>query len=114
MINDTYGHEKGDVYLQTIARVIEVIGTKEQITVRHGGDEFVLFLYGYENQEELFLDIEKLQQIRQHASAQLNEELSVPICFSFGYCLCDNKTEYRNMLAEADQAMYEDKRRRKN
>lgn len=113
-INDTYGHEKGDLYLQTIARVIEVIGTKEQITVRHGGDEFVLFLYGYENQEELFLDIEKLQQIRQHASAQLNEELSVPICFSFGYCLCDNKTEYRNMLAEADQAMYEDKRRRKN
>lgn len=37
-------------------------GTKSSIASRQGGDEFVLFLYGYKSDEELNKDIETLAQ----------------------------------------------------
>ena len=42
MINDTYGHEEGDVFIQTFASYLTRILTENSFLARFGGDEFVI------------------------------------------------------------------------
>ncbi len=113
IINDTYGHEKGDVYLKKIGEMINTFETGKSVAARQGGDEFVLFLYQYEREEDLFEAFKVLDFIRQHCLAYLGEQLRVPLSFSFGYSLAKGELGYQEMLKEADERMYENKRERK-
>lgn len=113
-INDTYGHEKGDVYLKRLFELIYNFGTKSSIASRQGGDEFVLFLYGYESEEALNETIEMLAYIQNHSSVQLGENINVSLRFSFGYCPANGNTDYQKLLKEADEKMYKNKLERKN
>ena len=41
-INDTYGHEEGDLFIQTFASYLTRILTENSFLARFGGDEFVI------------------------------------------------------------------------
>lgn len=41
-INDTYGHEQGDVFIKTFASLLTRILTENSFLARYGGDEFVI------------------------------------------------------------------------
>lgn len=112
-INDTYGHEKGDVYLKKIAEILNNFGLKSSVAARQGGDEFVLFLYGYGSEEELKEDLEKLIYIQNNTKADLDKDLRVELRFSVGYALNRGDTDYSTLLKEADQKMYNNKLERK-
>lgn len=112
-INDTYGHEIGDLYLEKMSRLFRDFGTKSSIVARQGGDEFVLFLYQYENEESLLREIEAFTQLQDHRFMQLGEKDKIPLRFSFGYCLTGDSIDYAKLLKEADQKMYENKLERK-
>ncbi len=112
-VNDTYGHEKGDIYLKGIGQAIAQMGTKDSVAARQGGDEFVLFLYGYDSQEELMYDIRSLEDMQSGRFITLDKESSVPLRFSFGYCQVDGETDYEALLREADEKMYKNKQARK-
>ena len=45
-INDTHGHEVGDKVLQIVAKRLRSLIRRQDLAVRIGGDEFVLFLDG--------------------------------------------------------------------
>lgn len=113
-INDTYGHEKGDVYLKKIGQAIADSVTRNSIAARQGGDEFVLFLYGYESKDELINDIKTLEAIQSSSFAALDEGTNVPLRFSLGYCLVNGESDYNALLKEADEKMYLNKTERKN
>ncbi len=112
-INDTYGHETGDLYLKEIARLLKGAGTKNSIVSRLGGDEFVLFLYHYESEELLREAIEDFSYLQNNSYAQLGENVYVPIRFSFGCCLTEGSTDYKRLLKEADKKMYLNKLERR-
>ena len=114
IVNDTYGHDKGDVYLKKIANVINNYGIKNSISARQGGDEFVLFLYGYDSDDELIRAITTLQYIQDNSMATLEKGLTVPMRFSMGYCLVGDSTDYQELLRQADENMYQDKAKRKS
>lgn len=44
VVNDTLGHEAGDLYLQTVARAIRESVPVKAVSYRVGGDEFVLLI----------------------------------------------------------------------
>lgn len=112
-INDTYGHEMGDIYLKKISGAINDFGQENSVVSRQGGDEFVLFLYGYKSKKELMKAIEKLENIQKRSQARLSESLNVPLKFSLGYCLTDNKKNYQQLLKNADEKMYQNKLERR-
>lgn len=112
-INDTYGHEKGDIYLKNIGRFISQKGAGNKVAARQGGDEFVLFLYGYESEAELTGELKALEEAQSDISTALDENISVPLRFSIGYYLVKGEKDYQEILKEADRRMYEDKARRK-
>lgn len=112
-INDTYGHDKGDEYLRKIADTINAFDPGNSLAARQGGDEFVLLLYQYEQEEELAEALRLLEFIQRHCMASLDPELRVRLGFSLGYVMARGQADYRELLRQADQRMYENKRERK-
>lgn len=52
-INDTYGHDYGDKYIIKAALAFRYYLPASAITARISGDEFNIFLYGYDSEEEI-------------------------------------------------------------
>lgn len=113
VINDTYGHDAGDRYLQSIAELITGPGTRGCVAARLGGDEFVLFLYQYDNERELKAVLNELAKMQDQKTTTLNGNVRVTLQFSLGYGLMEGKKDYQAALREADERMYENKRERK-
>lgn len=112
-INDNYGHEKGDIYLKKIANIINNYGIAGSVASRQGGDEYVLFLYGYDSEEELLRAIESLQYIQNHNIMHIDKNLDIAVRFSMGYSIVNDCTDYHKLLKEADEKMYQNKLERK-
>ena len=43
-VNDTYGHQTGDMVIQSVAKIIEEAAGEDNIAGRMGGDEFMVFV----------------------------------------------------------------------
>lgn len=52
-VNDTYGHDFGDEYIRTAAGVFRLFEAGNSIVARLSGDEFIIFMYGYNSQDEI-------------------------------------------------------------
>jgi diguanylate cyclase (GGDEF)-like protein len=113
-INDTYGHENGDAYLCRLAETLDNAGLRKSLTARHGGDEFVLFLYGYEAKEILEHDIAALRAKQNGKKTSLLNDVVVDLEFSLGVAEAEEKFDYKELFKKADDDMYIDKRKRKN
>lgn len=113
IINDTHGHDAGDVYLQEIAGLFRDFGPKDCVSARLGGDEFILFLYHYDSEQELTDAVTLLTDLQDNSFADLNDQVRVPLCFSFGYSLTGQSVDYDALIKAADEKMYENKRERK-
>lgn len=113
-INDTYGHEKGDIYLRKIGQAIADAGAGSSVAARQGGDEFVLFLYGYDSKDDLMQVARSLEDMQSNSYVALDRKIKVPLRFSLGYCMTDGEPDYRVLLKKADQMMYQNKVKRKN
>ena len=112
-INDQYGHEAGDRYLKAVAEIFEKYDTNA-IGARQGGDEFVLFLWGYDSKEMLLNTLEVLKTCQDGLYTQITEKVQKEIHFSMGYALDENHLDYQELLKKADKNMYTDKEKRKN
>ena len=111
-INDQYGHENGNIYLQESSRLICSIFQHSPV-FRIGGDEFAVVLLGedFQNKDEL-LEQFWAEQKRINAEAENGWE---KICISAGIAVYDPQTDYsmKDLIRHADQLMYENKHARK-
>lgn len=112
-INDTYGHEFGDMYLKKIGEAVNSFDPKHSLAARVGGDEYVLFLFGYEDEESLLETIHGMERIQRDSTAHLDGTIIVQLRFSYGYCLMNDEMEYDEVLKIADERMYSNKQKRK-
>ena len=113
-INDTYGHEKGDLVLEETARRLIRAVRGSDIVSRMGGDEFVLLLGQIMADEEIRHVCERiLSEIRQ--PFRISEDLCVEMTASIGISVYprDGQNE-KELLSRADQAMYQIKKNNKN
>jgi len=113
MINDTYGHDVGDIVLKNISRLFrEQIGDGE-IVCRLGGEEFAL-LVPCMGSGEMIEKMEKLRQTVEKSPVVLpGSGESITVTASFGACLntCEDLEE---MLKTADQNLYRAKETGRN
>lgn len=112
-VNDTYGHEIGDIYIKKIAEIVGHFGTKNSVASRQGGDEFVLYLYGYDSEKELMKTVETLETMQDNSILDIGNNQKIPVRFSFGYSLVKENKNYHRLLKEADEMMYQNKQMRR-
>ena len=109
-INDTYGHQAGDVCLRQVARVIRCSVREGDWLSRWGGDEFVLALRDASvfASPEAMLGRINASLRRSPVALSGGEELVLSI--SVGAHRYAGEDDLREVLAKADAAMYEAKR----
>ncbi len=112
-INDTYGHAVGDEYLRSLANLLRDFSVPESLIARTGGDEFVLLIYGYENDDEVEAALERFKRHQEICCVVLENGTEIPLLFSYGYELTRGRADHSRMLSVADSHMYNAKRRRK-
>lgn len=99
-INDTFGHEKGDEYIQGMGRIFARHFRSSDI-FRIGGDEFV-FVCG-NIREDIFLL--KLESMRKECEA------TYPGGLALGYLWKDSASSLDELIQQADEHMYREKKR---
>ena len=112
LINDRYGHDKGDIYLKKAAHIIcEVF--KHSPVFRMGGDEFAVILENedYMDRDALLEQFDKTAETVNEAAAEPWEE--VHISKGFAVFAPSEDSAVTDVMQRADQLMYENKRERK-
>lgn len=112
VINDKYGHEKGDVYLKTAAKAICEVFQHSPV-FRIGGDEFTLILLNedFKNRTEL-INLFKVNSNTVNEQAK-NDWEQIHISIGCAISELSNMASVDDVLRKADQLMYENKRKRK-
>jgi diguanylate cyclase (GGDEF)-like protein/PAS domain S-box-containing protein len=95
-VNDTYGHQRGDEVLVAMARFLREQLRAEDIVVRLGGDEFLIFLPN--------TDPHMTEDLARRIDAHRR---SAPIAFTMGWAIRQPGQTLEAVLAEADRRLYQ-------
>lgn len=108
-INDTYGHLQGDEALKFLGGCCEET-TSEMLCFRYGGDEFCAFIFD----GKWAGGKAKLERLQQRLCTYRSEEHGpIPLSISIGVTPYEEGLSLDQMIARADQAMYQVKQAKK-
>lgn len=113
LINDTMGHKAGDTALIAMSKRLENSGGRHAIVARQSGDEFVIYVPGLNQREDIRKWIDELiTHVRQPVRF---DDVEFALSCSVGVTLCQG-AEYtvEELVRQADLAMYHAKRSGKN
>lgn len=113
-VNDTYGHQRGDLVLKRVANVLHAGLREYDIAARFGGEEFAIILPG----TTLDQASEAAERIRQGcADISFTDELaSLSLTVSLGVAAFPHSSirHIDDLIREADYALYRAKRSGRN
>ncbi|MFH7767490.1 diguanylate cyclase [Acinetobacter sp. BSP-28] len=109
-VNDTYGHDKGDIVLQRLAKVMQYHFRDNDICCRSGGEEFII-LMATSDPEITFQAAERLRK-----AVELTEmEDMGRVTISIGIAYWPHSSEdIEEVLRMADQKLYQAKHEGRN
>lgn len=109
IVNDTYGHDAGDVILQEISKRLQASTRSSDLIIRFGGEEFLIILRKFQTEESLKeACLRILTRINSQPMRVKEIELSKTI--SLGINLTPYKdASFADALKRADLALYEAK-----
>lgn len=108
-INDSLGHEKGDLMIYSFAQLLRHAIPNKYFVGRFGGDEFILIAQGITNKQELTQLHEKIQQ----QITDFNKRIpDFQLSYSSGYAYSEDYEHItiQELLHLADEAMYANKK----
>jgi len=112
-INDTYGHDMGDLVLQEVVTRINKCLRGNELFARIGGDEFAILLTGLKSEAEPTLVATRI--IKALSEPLLIKEHELQCGVSVGIALCPNNATTTDALMKfADIAMYRAKKEGRN
>ncbi len=114
MVNDTYGHQNGDIALCHLAELLERSIRKTDYVARYGGEEFIVVLPETSLTEALDLAERLCKEIKKH-KIPITDKKSTHITASIGVaCFPEHHHCWQGLIEVADSAMYAAKRAGRN
>ena len=107
-INDTYGHQEGDLALIRTADALEQSFRGSDILSRLGGDEFVVLALETSNQTQEVILHRLLKNLKKSSAAEARYELS--LCVGVARFDPKHAITLEELMVQADKTMYEKKR----
>ncbi|MBN2719199.1 MAG: GGDEF domain-containing protein [Deltaproteobacteria bacterium] len=112
-INDTYGHEHGDVIISGAAQVLSETFRERDLIARIGGDEFVVVLIS----DTMAGLEEKIRERYEMFEARFNERLkrqySLSLSLGVAICKTSDGENLERLMKRADADLFAKKRERK-
>jgi diguanylate cyclase (GGDEF)-like protein/PAS domain S-box-containing protein len=112
-VNDTYGHEAGDMELIHLAEILSRLSRAGDYVFRYGGEEFLIMM----PDTSLLAAVQMAERCRQHiANYVLNyADSQISITVSIGVAaLLPGESGYEAVLKAADDGLYQAKEKGRN
>jgi two-component system cell cycle response regulator len=108
-INDSFGHFEGDRALKRTADALEETFRDSDVVARSGGDEFAVLAVEASGHSEATIKTRLFECLKSISAEPSRYEISLTVGLArFDPC---SRTSIGELLAKADQSMYEQKRR---
>ena len=111
-VNDTYGHDAGDVVLQGFAQIFKKIARNVDIVGRYGGEEFLAILSETDHQGAQTFAEKVRQKLEISRFVHAGNKLQVTI--SGGLAFREEYPSTKAMMKAADEKLYEAKENGRN
>lgn len=111
-VNDTYGHDAGDVVLSQLGDLIRVEVRNLDVVGRYGGEEIVVGLAGADADDAMRVGEKLRQRIADH-NFKLARQKALQVTVSIGVAELTTET-LEVVLKRADSALYEAKEAGRN
>ena len=112
-VNDTYGHEAGDLVLQQFASVLLNQSRAGDYLFRMGGEEFLVIMVDV-NDANARRAAEKFRQLTASETFRLPQDVTINLTASLGLAMFTGHPDYQQLLRRADSALYEAKHSGRN
>ncbi|MGI6783406.1 MAG: diguanylate cyclase domain-containing protein [Aminivibrio sp.] len=104
-VNDTWGHETGDLLLVAVAEGLKGAVREQDTVARLGGDEFITVLDGFSSPEEIDVLLSRINGVFSNPFIAGNRPISIRA--SLGAAIFpDDGTTADQLIAKADELMY--------
>lgn len=108
-VNDTYGHQTGDVILKLLARLLSRNLRETDIVARYGGEEFTIVLPNT-NKDSALKVLDKVRQAVQDCEFETEKDvLNVTISMGIATFGDDKVENVHDLFKKADIALYQAK-----
>jgi len=111
-INDTHGHLVGDKILSTLGKIIKKLSRENDITIRYGGEEFLIFLPQIKMEQAIEI-AERLRKEVENIKLNINGK-EIKFTISLGVTEGTAQEDLMSVINKADQALYLAKRKGRN
>ena len=112
-INDHWGHLAGDAVLMEFGKLASCLVENEHTVSRFGGDEFVIALTGYSDDEAFALGEHLRQKVEEYDFSYQHHRLDIRVSIGIA-ALTSADYAKSEPIADADQALYVAKAEGKN
>ncbi|MCM1273149.1 MAG: diguanylate cyclase [Clostridium sp.] len=110
-INDTYGHNCGDIVLKKIAATLKQIPEDEGFVARWGGEEFIIVLKG--SLEHALTYINKISDDIKNLRVEYENNI-ISVTMTFGVAYYDTEQNIDLFISVADKLLYKGKENGRN
>ncbi|MBN2606547.1 MAG: diguanylate cyclase [Thiotrichales bacterium] len=108
-VNDTYGHEVGDIVLKQIAEIVDLHSRHSDVFARWGGEEFVLVVCDSDLEQAM-----KVAEVLRARIAESHSDSRPDVTASFGVAQVNQGDDLESLIKRADAAMYQAKQNGRN
>ncbi|MFH0786311.1 MAG: diguanylate cyclase [Pseudomonadota bacterium] len=108
-VNDTYGHQAGDLVLKEVAGIIQKGIRDSDLAARYGGEEFALVLLHAEAEVVVMVSERLRTQIADYPFPAVDPPLHITASLGIASFPTIGIKEERDLVAAADQALYQAK-----
>ncbi len=107
-VNDTYGHEAGDVILRSFASILKKDSRDVDIVGRYGGEEFMALL----GETDLTGAVEYAKKVNEHVrnAKFLYKGKRIPLTVSAGVAQRKDNLSLEDTIEQADERLYKAKK----
>lgn len=112
-INDNFGHNEGDRVLKEVGSILREAFRESDIISRFGGDEFVILAIGVKEEDKDSI-IERLQSNIDFHNKSIERAYEISVSTGAVFYNPNTHREIEDVLNEADNRMYKNKREKKN
>lgn len=113
-INDTFGHDIGDKYLQHFSNIMRSMPSEHFLSARRSGDEFCMMVLNCSDKNDIIQYLNQFYQALEQTPVSLSDSQSKIIHASSGFAwTADSNADIDELLNYADEALYDIKRETK-
>jgi diguanylate cyclase (GGDEF)-like protein len=104
-VNDTYGHQAGDIVLQSIAGILQSHVRPFDKVYRYGGEEFLICLPNAD-MKQCARVLERLRRVIEASPVSIGDATALPVTASIGAAPMTKGRTTEQIIEKADRALY--------